>query len=84
MFFYRFVMSPNINIFLHAPAEIILKRKRELDATVIRSLTEKYINLFENLEGHSNSKYICIENIDVSRTVSKIDNVLQFYFKGGI
>lgn len=84
MFFFRFVMSPNINIFLHAPAEIILERKRELDATVISSLTEKYITFFENLEGHSNSKYICIENIDVSRTVSKIDNVLQFYFKGGI
>lgn len=75
-FFFRFIRSPNINIFLHAPVEIILERKRELDATAIRSLTDGYMALFDNLEGHSNSKYICIENIDLSQTISKIDDVL--------
>ena len=76
-FFLRFIREPDLNIFLHAPPEIILKRKKELDFETISFLTEQYISLFTDLEGNSKSTYLCIENIELSDTLCEIDSYLE-------
>ena len=76
-FFLRFIKEPDLNIFLYAPVEIIEQRKQELDAVTIQLLTEGYLNLFDDLERLSKKKYLCIENIDLSDTIFKIDEYLR-------
>lgn len=76
-FFYRFVLKPEINIFLYASPEIILKRKQELDNQAIEQLTLKYINLFELLAKKRSEVYICIENIHKQETLEIIENLYK-------
>ena len=75
-FFLRFIKEPDLNVFLHAPAEIIIERKKELDSETIRFLTERYISLFSYLEVNSKATYLCIENIDLSDTLCEIESYL--------
>ena len=73
----RFIREPDLNVFLHAPAEIILERKRELDSETIRFLTVQYISLFSDLKVNSKEIYLCIENIDLSDTLCEIESYLD-------
>lgn len=73
-FFYKFVFKPELNIFLYAPAEIILKRKQEMDEKSINKLSEDYLNLFSNLSKNNKQVYLSIENIDKSNTINKIED----------
>jgi thymidylate kinase len=76
-FFLRFIREPDLNVFLYAPAEIILERKRELDSETIRFLTAQYLSLFSDLEANSKTTYLCIENIDLSDTLCEIESYLD-------
>jgi len=68
---YRLVYKPELNVFLYAQPDVILKRKKELSADDITQLTTNYKYLFNQLG--DGPRYICIENIDKAETVSKIE-----------
>lgn len=71
---YLFVYKPQLNIFLYASPEVILKRKKELSAIDITQLTNDYTRLFSRL-GQSN-QYMCIENIDKGKTMNTIEQAI--------
>lgn len=73
-FLYNFVFKPDINIFLYASPEVILKRKQELPSDEIVSLTKNYKALFSELDKKSSkAKYISIENIVLEETMATIE-----------
>lgn len=70
---YYFVFKPNVNVFLYAPADIILSRKQEMSKNDIQQLTGEYRELFDEL-GKSNKKqqYIAINNTNLDETLSVV------------
>jgi thymidylate kinase len=68
---YRFVYKPQLNVFLYAAPDVILRRKKELSATDITQLTDRYQRLFHRLG--SAQKYLCIENMDRQATMARIE-----------
>ncbi|MEZ5173677.1 MAG: hypothetical protein R2850_09285 [Bacteroidia bacterium] len=71
--FYFLIKKPRFNYFLWAPADVILKRKQELNSDTINSLTSDYIALFERLQNADKSVlYRCIKNIEIGETVAGI------------
>lgn len=73
-FLFNFVFKPNINIFLYASPEVILKRKQELPSEEIVTLTKNYKNLFAELDAKSSkAQYISIENIVLDETMARIE-----------
>ena len=76
--FYRFLIKPDLNFFLYASPEDILKRKQELDADTIKALTEQYLSLFEGLSSrYQQSKYIPIHNKELDQTLSTIYELVK-------
>jgi thymidylate kinase len=72
-FGYNFVFTPDLNFFLYADPEIILKRKQELSAETITELTEKYSNLFNTFETRKKKQnYHLVNNIDLNTTIEFI------------
>jgi thymidylate kinase len=69
---YRFVYKPQLNLFLYAAPEVILKRKQELTAGDITQLTEHYKTLFARMR--AKQQYICIENTDKQTTMEQIEH----------
>lgn len=69
---YPLLLKPDVNFFLYASPEVILKRKQELDAPTIQSLTSAYLDLFAQLGRPRPSRYVALENIDLNNTVSTI------------
>jgi thymidylate kinase len=74
-FFYHFVFKSDMNIFLYAPPEVILKRKKELDEDTILSLNANYKSLFSDLNKGSNDQYVAIKNIEKDVTLEHIENI---------
>jgi thymidylate kinase len=68
---YRFVYKPQLNVFLYAAPEVILKRKQELTAGDITNLTQHYKTLFGRMG--TQRQYICIENTDKQVTMEQIE-----------
>jgi thymidylate kinase len=68
---YLFVYKPQLNVFLYAAPEVILKRKQELTAGDITHLTEHYRTLFGRMGAQR--QYICIENTDKQITIEQIE-----------
>lgn len=77
-FLYSFIAKPKLNFFLYADASTILKRKQELNAEVITSLTRSYKSLFQELAQKHSGKYLSIENIDKEAT---LQSILKQYIK---
>jgi thymidylate kinase len=73
---YTFVHKPELNIFLFAGPDVILKRKQELSYTVIEQLTSRYQSLFNRLAS-KRSQFLQIENISLLKTVDSISNAFQ-------
>ena len=72
-FGYNFVFTPDLNFFLFADPEIILKRKQELSAETITELTDKYTNLFNQFEARKKKQnYHLVNNIDLNTTIEFI------------
>lgn len=70
---YRFIYKPKVNVFLSAPAEIILQRKNELDLFDIQHLTAEYEKLFDELAIRYNKQhYISISNINLNDTLNTV------------
>lgn len=75
---YRFVFKPDLNIFLYASPDVILKRKQEVTAEKIVSMTTNYKNLFQKFNSkNKKSKYICIENIELDKTKEQVLNAYK-------
>ena len=74
-FFYRFVIKPEINVFLYAKPDVILARKTELDSETISRLTEGYLDLFHRLNMKQRGEYLAIENLSQFETVRKIRDI---------
>ena len=74
---YRFVHKPELNIFLYASPQVILKRKKELTAEDIESLTTNYQDLFANFSDKYDQTYLPIKNIDKEATLLHIQKELQ-------
>lgn len=75
--FSKFVIKPDINFLLTAPANEILKRKQELTAEDIDFLNSKYKNYFGNLENRNFGSFKTIENIDLDETLLTIENEIK-------
>lgn len=72
-FGYNFVFTPDLNFFLYADPEVILKRKQELSAETITELTEKYSSLFNKFEARKKKQnYHLVNNIDLQTTIDFI------------
>lgn len=70
---YFLLLKPRFNFFLYADAQLILQRKKEMDAKTISTLTHKYLGLFNRLGRlYRKSKYISIENNMLSPTLHTI------------
>ena len=75
---YSLILKPKLNFFLYAKSEVILKRKKELDAQTIDQLSGKYKGLFNELNKQErNSKYIVIENLELSETLDSVFSEFQ-------
>ncbi len=73
-FLYNFIFKQDINVFLYASPEIILKRKQELPSEEIIILTQNYKKLFSELDAKSDTtQYISIENILLAETMARIE-----------
>ena len=76
-FLYRFIHKPKLNIFLYAAPEVILKRKKELTAKDIRSLTAGYKDLFKKFSDKYDQTYLPINNLDMQCTLNHIQKELH-------
>jgi len=72
--FFNIVKKPELNFFLYAPPEVILKRKQELSEEDIVNLTEKYTHLFKRFDEKYKVNFTCIENIKLNETLTVIIN----------
>jgi thymidylate kinase len=71
---YHLVLKPEVNIFLYAPADEILKRKQELSRNEIEQLTGDYKELFEDFRNHyHHQQYLSLNNTDLDATMSQIE-----------
>jgi thymidylate kinase len=70
---YRFLLKPDLNFLLYAPADVILQRKQELRAQDIEQLTGQYLALFQKLERRSGpGHYISVRNMRLGDTVERL------------
>ncbi len=75
---YRFVHKPAVNFFLYAPTEIILERKQELSKLEIESMTNSYLNIFNEFRNrYRKEKYLPITNLDFKKTEANIINSIK-------
>ena len=75
---YTFLLKPKFNFFLYADADVILKRKQELNKETIESLTQDYTQLFAYLQSKDKSSvYLPINNIDLDTTLDLILNTVK-------
>ena len=70
---YALVNKPQLNFFLYADPQEILRRKQELSAGTITQLTRDYQELFGQLDArYRRSRYVPIENHDLGQTLDLI------------
>jgi thymidylate kinase len=74
---YLFLLKPKFNFFLFEDAQVILKRKNELDESTINALTIEYKTLFEKLKLKTkNTVYDSIRNDNLDNTLQTIITTL--------
>jgi len=69
---YSLLLKPDLNFFLYADSNTILKRKKELDSNTITVLNEEYLELFGALRNSNKGHYIAIKNIELVDTINLI------------
>ena len=70
---YSFVVKPEVNFFLYAPAQEILSRKQELSEEDIRTMTSDYQKLFKDLSGkYKEQAYLSINNTNLNTTIESV------------
>lgn len=74
---FSFLLKPTFNFFLYASPEVILARKKELEATTISALTKAYRTLFYQYRAKYPTKvFTPLENINLKETISEIDQLI--------
>jgi|GEM_PF-881319 len=74
---YALVNKPQLNFFLYADPQEILRRKQELSAGTIRQLTQDYQELFGQFGArYRRSRYVPIENHDLDQTLELISKYI--------
>jgi thymidylate kinase len=74
---YLFLLKPKFNFFLFEEAQIILKRKNELNESTINELTKEYKTLFQNLKLKTKTTiYDSIRNENLDTTLNTIITTL--------
>ena len=72
---YAFIWKPQLNFFLYADSEVILKRKQELKHADIVSLTNQYQELFEDYnKNQTKGIYQTIQNHDFASTMEAVES----------
>ncbi|MEZ0486661.1 phosphotransferase [Fibrella aquatica] len=80
---YRFLLKPELNVFLYAPADEILRRKQELDPATITELTNQYLGLFDTLQRqYPSSDYMPVLNQDLPITLNRIFSRIKTHSLG--
>ena len=75
---YTFVNKPQLNFFLYADPQEILRRKQELSASTIIQLTQDYQELFGQLDArYRHSRYVPIKNHDLDQTLDLIGEYIR-------
>jgi thymidylate kinase len=75
---YALVNKPQLNFFLYADPQEILRRKQELSADTIAQLTHDYQELFGQLDArYRHSRYLPIENHDLGQTLDLIGEYID-------
>lgn len=75
---YALVNKPQLNFFLYADPQEILRRKQELSASTITQLTQDYRTLFGQLGArYRHSRYVPIENHDLGQTMDVIGEYIR-------
>ncbi len=75
---YRFLLKPDFNFFLYAPAEVILARKQEMQSAAIEQMTTKYLGLFATLSSKSKHvQYIPLCNLELNETLHTVFDHIQ-------
>lgn len=68
----KFIRQPDLNVFLYASPEVILARKRELNASAIEQVTKNYRNLFDHLDHRKPGAYLQLENTEMDNSINLI------------
>ena len=71
--FYPIVFKHDVNVFLYAQPEVILKRKQELTEHDIIELTSRYKQTFSAYDTYYNSEYVMIENESLAQTMNRVE-----------
>ncbi|MFK7969693.1 MAG: hypothetical protein AB8F95_04960 [Bacteroidia bacterium] len=72
---YAGVQAPDLNLFLYADTEVIRKRKQELPAETIETMTAQYKELFGSLAKPTRPwQYLCIQNHELDKTLATIED----------
>ena len=75
---YALVNKPQLNFFLYADPQEILRRKQELSASTITQLTQDYQALFGQLGArYRHSRYVPIKNHDLDDTLELIGEYIR-------
>jgi thymidylate kinase len=70
---YRFLVKPDLNFLLYAPAEVIRQRSQELSTEDIERLTGEYLALFNKLERRSgHGDFIPVRNTRLGDTLETL------------
>lgn len=70
---YLLVSKPEVNIFLYASPQEILKRKQELNEQDIRTMTHDYRQLFEKFSSsYPKQKYVSLDNKELNTTINTV------------
>lgn len=74
---YSILLKPKLNFYLYATSDVILKRKKELEAKDINELNTKYLETFKGFEQrYKHSHYYCIENLELNKTLTFIEDAI--------
>lgn len=75
---YALVWKPDLNFFLYADSEVILKRKQELQAKDIDVLTSRYQELFDGFnKNQTKGTYVAIQNHDFKDTMWAVESTFR-------
>jgi thymidylate kinase len=77
-FLYAFLLEPDLNFFLYASPEVIVRRKRELPRDVVEELTQEYNALFDRLDAGARGRrrYHAIENVVLAETMAQVTRTI--------
>lgn len=75
---YTFIFKPDLNIFLYETPEVILKRKKEMNANQITEITKNYRSFFDKMSARNKDySFRCIRNRNLDQTLTQVFDLYQ-------